>query len=57
MLFFWTFYSSKNPEKIYLAVFNNYNKYFFEQQIRILERFMKDHVTGVNDANDFKIFK
>ncbi len=25
MLFFWTFYSSKKPEKLCLAVFNIYN--------------------------------
>ncbi len=46
-MFFWTFYSSKKPKKIYSAVFNiiiiiN----VFEQQIRILESFLKDHVTG-----------
>ncbi len=48
MLFFWTFYSSK---KNLLSSFqqnnNNNNKCFFEEQIRILEWFLKDHVTGV----------
>ncbi len=35
--------SSENPEKFYSAVF----KMYFEQQIRILELFLKDQVTGV----------
>ncbi len=62
MLFFWTFYSLKKPEKILLRCFqhNNNNKcffcLFFEQQIRILEWFLKDHVTGVMvQKNSFEI--
>ncbi len=40
MLFFWTFYSSKNPE-------NNFtiDEMFLEYQISILEWFLKDHMT------------
>ncbi len=30
-----------------LKIFNNNNKCFYELQIRILELFLKDHVTGV----------
>ncbi len=47
-MFFWTFYSSKKPKKIYSAVFNIIIIIInvFEQQIRILESFLKDHVTG-----------
>ncbi len=51
MLFFWTFCSSKKPEKIrtqlfYNIIINN-NTNVFEQQIRILEWFLKDHVSKV----------
>ncbi len=53
MLIFGSFYSSKNPEKIYSTVLNiiinnnnsNNNKMFIEQQISILEWFFQDHVT------------
>ncbi len=52
MLFFWTFYSSKNPEKKKFSqksstVFNidNNKETFLELQISILEWFLKDHVT------------
>ncbi len=52
MLIFGSFYSSKNPEKIYSTVLNiiinnnsNNNKMFIEQQISILVWFLKDHVT------------
>ncbi len=39
-MLFRTFYSSKKPEKkIYSAVLNKIIKYFFEQQIKILEWF------------------
>ncbi len=43
MLFFWTFYSSKKPEKFNIIIII----VFLQQQIRILEWFLKDHVTGV----------
>ncbi len=51
MLIFGSFYSSKNPEKIYSTVLNidnnnnNNTKMFLELQIIILEWFLKDHVT------------
>ncbi len=52
MLIFGSFYSSKNPEKNDETVLNiiinnnsNNNKMFIEQQISILEWFLKDHVT------------
>ncbi len=54
MLIFVSFYSSNNPEKMYSTVLNidnnnnnnnNNNKMFPEQQISLLEWFLKDHVT------------
>ncbi len=48
MLFCWTFYSSKNPEKICHCFHKNimqHNCYHAEHQISILEWFLKDHVT------------
>ncbi len=54
MLFFWTFYSSNNPEMFVFTeilssttVFkmnNNNNKCFLEHQISISEWFLKDYV-------------
>ncbi len=41
MLFFWTIYLSKNPEKNQAAQLLK----FLEQKISILEWFLKDHVT------------
>ncbi len=43
MLFFWTVFKSKNPENN--VSFFPEKKNFLEQQIIILEWFLKDHVT------------
>ncbi len=53
MLIFGSFYLSKNPEKMsstFLNIDNSSNdninnNVFLEQQMSILERFLKDHVT------------
>ncbi len=57
MLFFWTFYSSKKPEKILLGCFqhnNNNNKCFFEQQIIILG-WLLIFWTTESDSNDWRL--